>query len=102
MATERTPTATVAVDPFGYLTTGNLLIDRQAKRLINRLVEEKFRSEVNAWAASDTGRLRTRLAIRFEIAREFETLFAALGPWGLVQGSELFPAEELSPGEWGL
>lgn len=94
MATEHTPTATVAVDRFGYLTTGNLLIDRQAKRLINTLVEEKFRNEVDAWAAADTGRLRTRLAIRFEIARELETLCAALGAWALVDSSELFPADE--------
>lgn len=94
MATEHTPTATIAVDRFGYLTTGNLLIDRRAKRLIDRLVEERFRCEVDAWAAVDTGRLRTRLAIRFQIAHELETLCAGLGSWALVQGGDVFPTEE--------
>lgn len=102
MATEHTPTATVAVDRFGYLTTGNLLIDRKARRLINTLVEEKFRNEVDAWAAADSGTLRTRLAIRLELARELETLFVALGPWALVPSSEIFPADEFFPGQWGL
>ncbi|WP_454129547.1 hypothetical protein [Microbacterium aurum] len=100
MATEQTHAATITVDGFGYLSTGNLLIDRHAKRLINQLVEERFRCEVAAWAAVDTGRLRTRLAIRVEIAREFEILCAALGSWALVQGSELFPEEEFPSGDW--
>lgn len=100
MATEQARTATITVDGFGYLSTGNLLIDRQAKRIINQLVEERFRSEVAAWAVADTGTLRTRLGIRVEIAREFETLCAALGTWALVQGSELFPDEDSPSGDW--
>ena len=91
MATDRTRAAEIAVDPHGYLTTGNLFVDRRAKRLVDELVERRFRMEVNAWAVANTSQLRTRVAIRFEIAREFETLCAALGSWAFVAADEIFP-----------
>jgi len=94
MATDQARTGEIAVNPHGYLTTGNLFVDRRAKRLIDELVEQRFREEVNGWAAANTGRLRTRVAIRFEIAREFETLCAALGSWAFVSADEIFPDAE--------
>ena len=94
MKEEETPDVGVVVDSRGYLWTGNLLIDRRARRLLDRLVEQEFRAAVDTWAAEDTGRLPTRLAIRFELAREFETLCAALGPWALVEADEIFPAAD--------
>lgn len=99
MATDKVPSTMVVINDIGYLSTGNLFIDRHARRLIDTLVEERFRSEVNAWAASEDGRLRTRLAIRFEIAGEFEILCAALGSWAFARGDELFPADESSSGD---
>lgn len=101
MAAEQSREALVQVDCFGYLSTGNVMINNRLKRLINEKAEERFRNEVNAWAAANTGRLRTRLAIRIELSRELETLFAALGPWAFVEASELFPTVERLLGEWG-
>ena len=97
------PRAVITVDDFGYLRTGNVLIDNKAKRHVDRLVEERFQNEMTAWAATNSGKLRTRLAIRFEIARELETLCAALGHWALVNSDEIFTPRAPRaprPGEW--
>ena len=95
MATEQfRDVAAVEVDRHGYLATGNMLIDGRVRMFIDTLVEEQFRREVDSWAAVNTGRLRTRLAIRFEVARELETLCTALGAWAFVEGREIFPDDE--------
>lgn len=102
MATAGITNINVVVDSLGYLSTGNALVDRRAKRLIDRLAEQRFRSEVMAWAGANEGTLRTRLGIRVEIAGELQAVCEALGTWALVDGDELFPAETFSSDEWEL
>lgn len=81
----------VDVTRDGFLATGDAHSDRRARIVILRSTERRFVEERAAWAASDTGRLRTRVAIRFEIALELALLCQLLGSWAHVEGNEIFP-----------
>lgn len=94
MSTTRDLPVEILVDGTGNLRTGNPLTDRRAHRLLDRLVEQRFRIELAEWAASNSGSLRTRLGVRIEIANELLVLCQALGHWSLVPAAEIFPAEQ--------
>lgn len=81
----------VDVTRDGFLMTGDAQSDRRARLVVLRATERRFAAERAAWAASDSGRLRTRVAIRFEIALELALLCEALGSWARVEANDIFP-----------
>ena len=100
MTISQQPGPVITVDSLGYLSTGNALIDGRAKRHVDRRVEAQFQKEMTVWAATNSGTLRTRLAIRCEISRELETLCVALGHWAFVNSEELFVPKRPRPSDW--
>jgi len=88
---EHKTTPTISVTRDGYISTGDALTDIRARRTIGRSVERRFAQERTAWAAANAGHLRTRVAIRFEIALEIALLCESLGSWALVDSDDIFP-----------
>lgn len=82
---------TAGLDRAGYLVTGNPLVDRSLRVMIEAEAERRFRAGVEDWARRDEGRLQTRRGYREEVSGEFRLLLEGLGPWALVLPGEIFP-----------
>lgn len=91
MATEQRGASRVGIGHDGYPKTGNPMVDRRMRKHVDAVVLARFEAEVVKWAASDTGRLGTRLGILKIVSAEMVLLAEALGSWASVAPSEIFP-----------
>ncbi len=79
------------VDKSGYLVTGDGMKDRDLRRLITAVVEDRWAEEVRRWASGEYAFLRSKAVLRNEVAHEYLALAEALGPWAYADSDEFFP-----------